>query len=390
MIKISVIVPVYNVESYIRECLDSIVNQTYSNLEVILVDDGSTDSSGLICDEYAQKDERIIVIHKSNGGSVSARKAGILLATGEYATFVDSDDWIETNAYEQLAKTIEHYWPDILAFGFKKEYTDFEVERQEVLECGFYNWEAFWDAAKNCVVKNNFFCPIIHASVCTKIFKTQLVSKYQLAVDDEICRGEDMAVVFPFIINMKSVFIEKNCFYHYRVNKESNCWSKKHEGYQQYLKLVEVLNESRRNFFKNEVVLETYFVQMLYFYMILGDIRHCLKEDVGIVLYPDVKLNDNILVYGKGVFASSLVNVLQQSNFCNIVDWIDREDAFRIKKIPKESYKYIIIAITDCSAVVLSLNILKNLDVDKDKILYIQRENLCVENLPYEVRSMIK
>ena len=86
MIKISVIVPVYNIEPYIRECLDSIVNQTYSNLEIILVDDGSTDSSGLICDEYAQKNKRITVFHKPNGGLVSARKTGVLLATGEYVT----------------------------------------------------------------------------------------------------------------------------------------------------------------------------------------------------------------------------------------------------------------------------------------------------------------
>ena len=143
MIKISVIVPVYNIEPYIRECLDSIVNQTYSNLEIILVDDGSTDSSGLICDEYAQKNKRITVFHKPNGGLVSARKTGVLLATGEYVTYVDSDDWIETKAYEELAKIIEHYYPDILAFGFKKEYTNFAVERQEALECGFYSRETF-------------------------------------------------------------------------------------------------------------------------------------------------------------------------------------------------------------------------------------------------------
>ena len=100
-IKISIIVPVYNVENYIHRCLDSLMDQTYKNLEIILVDDGSTDSSGIICDEYSKKDRRIQVIHKKNGGLVSARKAGILLATGEYSTYVDSDDWIEDSAYEK-------------------------------------------------------------------------------------------------------------------------------------------------------------------------------------------------------------------------------------------------------------------------------------------------
>ena len=101
---ISVIVPVYNVEYYLKQCLDSIVNQTYRNLEIILVDDGSTDSSGDICDEYAQIDARIKVIHKENGGLSSARNAGLDVCTsgGELIAFVDSDDWLELDMFEVL------------------------------------------------------------------------------------------------------------------------------------------------------------------------------------------------------------------------------------------------------------------------------------------------
>lgn len=92
---ISVIVPIYNVEKYLQECLDSIINQTYKNLEIILVDDGSTDNSGIICNEYAKKDNRIKVIHKKNGGLSSARNAGMdECSVGGYITFVDSDDWL--------------------------------------------------------------------------------------------------------------------------------------------------------------------------------------------------------------------------------------------------------------------------------------------------------
>lgn len=99
-IKLSVIVPVYNVEEYIKDSVNSVINQTYKNLEIILVDDGSTDNSGKICDEFAKKDSRVVVVHKENGGIVSARKAGISLATGEYAINFDPDDWIEEIAYE--------------------------------------------------------------------------------------------------------------------------------------------------------------------------------------------------------------------------------------------------------------------------------------------------
>lgn len=100
--KISIIVPVYNVEQYIHKCVDSILNQTFENFELILVDDGSTDNCGRICDEYATKDDRIVVIHKKNGGQASARNKGIDAAKGEYIGFVDSDDWIEIDMYEIL------------------------------------------------------------------------------------------------------------------------------------------------------------------------------------------------------------------------------------------------------------------------------------------------
>ena len=99
---ISVIIPVYNVEPYIRQCLDSVVHQTYKNLEIIIVDDGSPDNCGAICDEYAANDERIQVIHKENGGLASARNTGIEYASGEWIAFVDSDDWCKTDYYEQL------------------------------------------------------------------------------------------------------------------------------------------------------------------------------------------------------------------------------------------------------------------------------------------------
>lgn len=99
---ISVIVPVYKVEAYLSKCIDSIINQTHKNLEIILVDDGSPDNCGTICDEYAKKDNRIKVIHKTNGGLSDARNAGLRIATGEWITFVDSDDWLENNALEQM------------------------------------------------------------------------------------------------------------------------------------------------------------------------------------------------------------------------------------------------------------------------------------------------
>ncbi len=118
---ISVIIPVYNVELYLRECLDSVISGTYANLEIILVDDGSTDNCGEICDRYAAKDNRITVIHQKNRGLPAARNAGLACATGKYISFVDSDDVISKNMYEELHYAIEKEGADIAACEFTRQ-----------------------------------------------------------------------------------------------------------------------------------------------------------------------------------------------------------------------------------------------------------------------------
>lgn len=122
--KISIIVPVYKVEPYLRKCLDSIISQTYQNLEIILVDDGSPDNCGAICDEYAARDRRIQVIHKENGGLSSARNTGLDIATGEWVGFVDSDDWVEPDMYEYLLSGAQQARADIAVCGVWEEWPD--------------------------------------------------------------------------------------------------------------------------------------------------------------------------------------------------------------------------------------------------------------------------
>jgi len=127
--KISVVVPVYKVEPYLRKCLDSIVNQTYQNLQIILVDDGSPDNCGAICDKYAERDRRVEVIHQKNGGLSAARNAGLAIAKGDYIGFVDSDDWIELDMYEYMVTNILHYQADIAVCGRVERYKKYSVPR---------------------------------------------------------------------------------------------------------------------------------------------------------------------------------------------------------------------------------------------------------------------
>ena len=126
---ISVIIPVYNVEKYLRRCIDSVINQTYKNLEIIIVDDGSTDNSSNICDEYTNKDSRVKVVHKENGGLSSARNVGIELAKGDLIAFVDSDDYIELEMYEKLKENMDKYDSDIAICQYYNSFK-YSIKRQ--------------------------------------------------------------------------------------------------------------------------------------------------------------------------------------------------------------------------------------------------------------------
>ena len=127
MKKVSIILPIYNVEKYLEKCVNSVINQTYQNIEVILVDDGSKDSSGRICDKLVESDNRIKVIHKKNGGLASARNAGYEAATGEYIMYIDSDDCVKEETVKRCVDVIEKDKSDVVIFGYEKMSEDGKV-----------------------------------------------------------------------------------------------------------------------------------------------------------------------------------------------------------------------------------------------------------------------
>ena len=371
MMRLSVIVPVYNVEPYIRRCLDSLINQTYRNLEIILVDDGSTDRSGLICDEYALMDKRVQVIHKVNGGLVSARQEGIQRATGEYATNVDSDDWIETDAYEFVVKLLETYYSDMLVFGYKKEYAEFTIEYRQLLEDGLYMRSHFWRAFNYCVETTGFFCQPIDMSLCNKVIKTELLKKHQLSCSRIIGKNEDDAVVFPCLMNANSVYVDSNCYYHYCVRRDSLLWKSQEEDYELFLQLSKGLLAAYADNGKKNDINKKFLVYKLYYHLML-DIPEKLITDQRCIMFPQIGAESNIIIYGKGAFASRLVNRFNKLKFCHIVANVDKADIEQIREISEEKYDYIVIAILNCVIVEKTMNSIMAVGVPKKKILLIE------------------
>ncbi|MDA3769093.1 glycosyltransferase family 2 protein [Streptococcus thermophilus] len=153
MEKISVIVPVYNVESYLERCINSLLNQTYSNLEIILIDDGSTDRSGQICDQYKNRDE-FVVIHKENAGLGMARNTGLDVATGKYIIFVDSDDYIDNNMIQSLYEEIQKTSSDTCIGGFKRVYAN----HSDVFKTELPKKRIYWSRSLYRIITKLFKC----------------------------------------------------------------------------------------------------------------------------------------------------------------------------------------------------------------------------------------
>lgn len=385
-IKISVIIPVYNVEKYIKKAIESVINQTYKNLEIILVDDGSTDNSGFICDEYANIDERITVIHKENGGIVSARKTGINLANGDYAVNLDPDDWIEATAYEQVVKIIEERHPDIIAYGMKKEFNGF-IESQPIqLAEDQYNQNEFWIAFCNKVSKYPFYEQPIDMSQCDKVVKTELFKKHQSNCNEALKKNVDDAVIFPMLLDMKSIYIESRCWYHYCVRKTSILWQTKKDDDIRYKMLALHLIDAYKRYNKMGVCSKEFLLYKLVYHMML-DIPDTLFEMEQCKIYPQIKKSNNIVIYGKGVFANRFIENIRMSNYCNIVENVDSNDVEKLKNIDVDKYDYIVIAIFSAAIVLSIIDLLKKMNIDENKILFIEKNSITPALLPDEVRK---
>lgn len=217
---ISVIVPIYKVEKYLSKCIDSILNQTFTDFELILVDDGSPDNCGKMCDEYAEKDNRIHVIHKENGGLSDARNAGLDYATGQYIVFVDSDDFIEVDLLEKAYNTIKNGY-DIVSYGFNV------VGENEIITSSNHS-----EAGKEIRFEKqadylNFILKIfmnygVGWEAWSRIYRRDIIEKYELRFEDNSrIFAEDMYFNLCYLVHVKTMYAIKEKPYNYLLRDDS-------------------------------------------------------------------------------------------------------------------------------------------------------------------------
>lgn len=200
-------------EPYLERCVKSITKANYENLEVILVDDGSQDGCPEICDRWAARDARIRVIHKPNGGLVSARKAGLEIATGDYATYVDGDDWIEPEMYDCLNR----YDVDLIVQGFVSDRGKTSARVLNRVSSGVYEGEHLQRLRTEMLVDDQGKFQL-YPCVWNKIFRKEKLKKFQNLVPDRVSMGEDVAVTYRYLLEADQVVITDDCHYHYILN----------------------------------------------------------------------------------------------------------------------------------------------------------------------------
>lgn len=397
--KLSVVVPVYQVEAYVSRCIESILQQSYQNLELILVDDGSTDLSGCICDKYAQKDNRIRVIHKQNAGVVSSRKAGAGIATGEYIVCVDGDDWIEADYIAKFVSAARNTKADVVwSISFYKEHQRHTelclAEVPDTAETGDWikdmeplpeHMPAVSVAGLSAsgewmlrLAKGDFgFQNEIEYSVCCKCIQTQLYRAVQNQVDEGLTRGEDLFFAILLLTEAGKICFCRNDGYHYVQRPASNTNNKSAYTYDKFLLLEETLQKFEKSLSGSwkslNRIIRGYLTStyMLYFFG--------TRQAEG-YLYPFKKIikHSRIAVYGAGSIGENIISYLEQCSDYRVCIWADTNPVDRrcgslavqlVSRIPPACPDYILLATNRTGYIRQMRRTLKALGIADDRIV---------------------
>lgn len=384
-LKVSVVVPVYNTAEYLPECLESIMTQSMKEIEIICVDDGSTDDTPQVLARYASRDKRINIIHKENGGLVSARKTGVMAARGNYVAFVDSDDWIEADMYEELYQLASQYTVDMVTCGFFLE-GNYTTTHLDTVQQGLYNKENM-SQLRDCAIYNlEKRSSGLKASLCYKLFKKKLIVNAQCKIPNEITMAEDKMCLLTALLECSSVYVYHKPFYHYRIRANSIV----HTGSEEYLLKVYVVYKYLKGlychkFFTKEMrkQAELYITELLY-----KGINTLLGFENKNLLWIDpywldnIPMNAKIILYGAGELGEKYRRQMQSRKDIQYVACIDfsyeklNSSVFPVEPPDRTlqwDYDYIVITIKNAAKEQEVRKKLKDLGISDEKILWFEQ-----------------
>lgn len=314
-VTLSVIIPVYNVEAYIDRCINSVLNQTYKNIQIILVDDGSTDSSGMLCDDFASLDSRIVVIHQRNKGLSQTRFEGLKCAKGDYIIWVDSDDWIEETYFEQMmAKAVRSGCDLVVANLFCDTGKESRIIKNNISP-GIYDVE---DIVNNMLYTGIFFEYGIWPHGVTKLYKRNILNEIENKMDFNITIGEDAAIVYPYILKSERIYLTDICCYHY-VQRADSITKKNIKN--EIKKIESLICYLSCIFEKNNILMSQLQIYKNYL-LALRDISYWDEIEI-MHPYGGVDSTKGIVIYGAGGMGLSLYSYCKKKRI-PIIAWIDK------------------------------------------------------------------
>lgn len=325
---VSIVITVYNTESYIQQCLESVCNQTFSDLEIIIVNDGSDDGSLSICREYAEKDTRIILIDSSHKGVVEARKTGFRIASGEYISIIDSDDWLEPDMIEKLVGYSRKYNSDISMCGRFEDSLYSSKSVCQGINPGLYLREdLIREVFPNMIVNKSFFEWGIFPSLWDKLFRRESLDPYIFQVDPIIPMGNDAACVFPALLRVNSIYITSECLYHYRQNPHSMVRSV--ADTKNIKNGFYTLYHHTLRYFEDNISVYDFREQWLEYILFLmiprSDVLYGQIEQSDYLFpFKNLKKGSRIALYGMGLFGQRLYSFFTKTGYCDVVAIFDQ------------------------------------------------------------------
>lgn len=386
---LSVIVPVYNSGKYIKQCVNSILNQTYSDLEIILIDDGSTDDSGEICDKYEKEDKRVRVIHQENCGCIKARLSGLQNSNGKYIGFVDSDDWIDVDLYQTLMSVAEEKNCDIVSMEYTAVYGSRKEKINDSVFFGFYEKNKNLDTLlSGMMYEETEKRRGVQPSLWSKVIKRELLIDAYDKVDEKITMGEDAIIFYPCCLNADRIFIMREYKYYYRIHNESMCRSmdvntilKIYSFYQQMQKIISTYKEK----YHLQKQLKKYVWTFVSSY--LQQVFNIQSGALYLFPYSEIDKGKDIILYGAGSVGEAYYSQIEENHYCNIIAWADkagtnkRSDIIYPEQIPCFEYNKIVIAVGDKNMAKEIMLELYMLGIEKEKILWHQPQKILFDFL---------
>lgn len=379
-IKFSVIVPIYNAGKYLKLCLDSIINQTYENIEIVLIDDGSTDNSFEICKDYERRDKRVILVKQNNNGLVYSRKVGIKVATGDYISFVDADDSIDLDLFSSVLVQLRGLYPDVIAFGLKEVYSDRICEKINKYKYGYYDRTAILsDILPTMICHGCFFEFGILPNLVCKLINRKFLEKIDLHVSDNVTVGEDADFSFQIISQANSLQLLNLSPYNYYQHGNTMMIKPITEKPLNSLK-----NDLDKAFSKNEQY-NTLIRQVDKYYNFVMALKRPDKVEVLSKFFEEKKFR-RCALYGAGGFGQAIYSL-----FGNTISiWTDKNNIYyesqglsviSIEALLqlKDMYDYIFVSVLNENVCRDIKDNLRKLGIEKN-IFYYNGENICGED----------